>query len=250
MSRRVIRQLPPRHDGVRTLLAVTIDTEEEGRWGGGYPQAGNTCKNIGWLRELDPLVATFGLKITYLVDYPVAADPAAMEILNDRLSRQEGEIGAHLHPWCTPPFEPGDNLIIDLLNGSDKYTLLAPTDDAFAALLGRLEPLIPGVSANPCILDDNDDLSMNTLFTVLAYHVIDGRRFSNSLFNAKDAKMVETLAGANITTYVDMDGTPLLHDVDGQEIGVVSSLININAVNGVIHVVDTVLLPIDLPDED
>jgi uncharacterized surface protein with fasciclin (FAS1) repeats len=146
--------------------------------------------------------------------------------------------------------EPGDNLIIDLLNGSDKYTLLAPTDDAFAALLGRLEPLIPGVSANPCILDDNDDLSMNTLFTVLAYHVIDGRRFSNSLFNAKNAKMVETLAGANITTYVDMDGTPLLHDVDGQEIGVVSSLININAVNGVIHVVDTVLLPIDLPDED
>ena len=62
--------------------------------------------------------------------------------------------------------------------------------------------------------------------------------------------MVETLAGADITTYVETNGTPVLHDVDGQEVGIVSPLFNINASNGVIHVIDTVLLPIDLPDND
>lgn len=146
---------------------------------------------------------------------------------------------------------PGDNPIIDLLNGEDKYTLFAPTDDAFVSLLTRLDGLgIDGVLDDPCVLDDNDDLSMNTLFTVLAYHVVDGRRFSNSVFNVNDMKMVSTLAGADITTYVDSEGVPVLHDVDGQDVGIVSPLFNINAVNGVIHVVDTVLLPIDLPGND
>lgn len=146
--------------------------------------------------------------------------------------------------------EPGDNPIIDLLNGSDKYTLFAPTDTAFVNLLTRLEAFFPGVTQDPCMLDNSDNLAENTLFNVLAYHVTDGRRFSNSVFNVNSAKMIDTLAGADITTYVEMDGTPVLHDVDGQMVGVVSPLININAVNGVIHVIDHVLLPINLPDND
>ena len=144
---------------------------------------------------------------------------------------------------------PGDNPIIDLLNGSDKYTLFAPTDAAFGNLLGRLEPLFPGVSADPCILDDNDDLSLNTLFTVLTYHVTEGRRFSNSVFNSNNAKMIPTLAGIDITSYVTADEVPVLQDVDNQEVFVVAPLFNINAVNGVIHVVDAVLLPVDLPGD-
>jgi uncharacterized surface protein with fasciclin (FAS1) repeats len=143
---------------------------------------------------------------------------------------------------CFGPLEA--NPIVDLLSGDDKYTLFAPTDAAFASLLERLEV------TNPCVLIDNDDPYLSTLFTVLAYHVVDGRRFSNSVFNARNAKMIETLAGVDITSYVDMGGTPKLMDVDGQEIGIVSPLFNINAINGVIHVIDTVLLPIDLPDEE
>lgn len=135
---------------------------------------------------------------------------------------------------------PGDNDIIDLLNGSDKYTLFAPTDAAFVNLLTRLEVI------DPCDLDDEND----TLYTVLTYHVVEGRRFSNSVFNANDAKMIETSAGVDFTSYVTMDGVPMLHDMDAQEIGLVAPFFNINAVNGVIHVIDTVLLPIDIPEEE
>jgi transforming growth factor-beta-induced protein len=142
--------------------------------------------------------------------------------------------------------EPGDNPIVDLLSGDEKFTLFAPTDTAFVNLLTRLEVVDPCVE----LIEDPSDPLSSTLFTVLAYHVVDGRRFSNSVFNANEAKMIETLAGVNITSYTDTDGTPLLTDVDGQTVGIVAPLFNLNASNGVIHVVDTVLLPIEIPEDD
>ncbi|MFC1795709.1 fasciclin domain-containing protein [Pseudomonadota bacterium] len=140
---------------------------------------------------------------------------------------------------------PGDNPIIDLLNGEDKYTLFAPVDDAFAALLARLSDLEGTEITDPCDLADENG---QPLLTVLQYHVVDGRRFSNSVFNKNSSKEIETLAGADIVS-TTMTG-PTLHDVDGQAVHVVPGLFNINAINGVIHVVDTVLLPIDLPGPD
>jgi transforming growth factor-beta-induced protein len=129
-----------------------------------------------------------------------------------------------------------DNPIVDLLSGSDKYTLFAPTDAAFEALQGALGIETPSPELT-CAVDDI--FGEGTLFTVLAYHVTDGRRFSNSVFNANSTKEIDMLAGGYITT------TPALSIIDGvpQAIGVVPPLVNINASNGVIHVIDTVMLP-------
>jgi len=137
---------------------------------------------------------------------------------------------------CFGPLD--DNPVVDLLSGSDKYTLFAPVDSAFADLYTRLSV------TDPC---DPAQLDQDTLFAVLTYHVTDGRRFSNSVFNARNAKEIEMLNGGTVVSFINEDGDPTLHDVDGQMVGVVPGLININAVNGVIHVIDTVLLPIDLP---
>jgi len=171
-----------------------------------------------------------------------------VEIAIDENDGGAGEFNALLGAvGCFGPLTtiPGDNPIVDLLNGEDKYTLFAPVDAAFIALLDRLNVV------DPCLLiEDPSDPLASTLFTVLAYHVVDGRRFSNSVFNANSAKMIETLAEVDITSYTDMEGTPFLADVDGQTVGIVAPLFNLNASNGVVHVVDTVLLPIDLPDED
>ena len=138
----------------------------------------------------------------------------------------------------------GNNPVVELLTGSDKYTLFAPNDVAFEALQRALGITEPDPSLT-CAVDSI--FGEGTLFTVLAYHVTEGRRFSNSVFNQNSSKVIETLAGEDIVSFVDDEDGPTLHDVDGQTVGVVDGLININAINGVIHVVDTVLLPIDLP---
>jgi hypothetical protein len=95
----------------RVRLAITIDTEEEGRWGGGYPREGNTCANIRWLDKLQPLRDEFGLRATYLVTDPVANDAEAKARLSDLVASERSEIGAHLHPWCTPPYEEIDRSV-------------------------------------------------------------------------------------------------------------------------------------------
>lgn len=135
--------------------------------------------------------------------------------------------------------ENGDNPIIDLLSGEDKLTLFAPTDDAFKALQGALG--VPAEDYAPEVTCQVDEVLQveGALFTVLAYHLTDGRRFSNSVFNNNNSKDIEMLAGGYITTTNSMtiiDGFP-------QVINPVPTLIDINATNGVVHVIDTVMLP-------
>lgn len=139
---------------------------------------------------------------------------------------------------CFTDEETGYNPLVDLLSGSDKLTLFAPTDAAFENLQGVLgvpeEDRAPEVT---CAVDSI--LGEGTLFTVLAYHLTDGRRFSNSVFNRNNSKEIEMLAGGYITT------TNSLTIIDGfpQVVNPVLPLIDINASNGVIHVIDTVMLP-------
>lgn len=174
---------------------------------------------------------------------PVLTDGTIVDIALEVNDGGAGEFNGLLSAvLCFGPVD--DNPIVDLLSGSDKYTLFAPTDAAFAALLGRLSDIFETEISSPCELDSE------LLFTVLAYHVTEGRRFSNSVFNAKNAKTIEMLAGGYTVSFVDMIDGPLLHDADGQMASVVPGLFDINAINGVIHVIDTVLLPIDLPEVD
>lgn len=148
--------------------------------------------------------------------------------------------------------DTGYNPVVDLLTGSDNYTLFAPVDQAFIDLQLALNDLwdLGLTETAPEISCAVDTLyGEGTLFTVLAYHVTEGRRFSNSVFNKNNAKDVEMLGGGFITSTTKPSATlitniyqmvgPVLAD-DG-----ITPLINIKASNGVIHVIDTVMLPID-----
>ena len=125
---------------------------------------------------------------------------------------------------ATCPYFAG--AVVAILTGEDRVTLFAPTDPAFADL--GLDP------SNVC------DLPAGDLLTILGYHVTDGRRFSNSLFNANNEKTVDMLFGGSITTSVQ-GGDPLIEDNQGNFSMVI--IPNLNASNGVIHVVNAVLIP-------
>lgn len=117
--------------------------------------------------------------------------------------------------------------LIDALKADRQLTVFAPTDAAFVDLLGFL-----GAAS----LDDIDD---ETLTSVLLYHVVPGRRFANSVLRSKQ---LTTLNGAKIMV---KRGTATLIDANGREANIVvqDGFFDIPASNGVIHVIDTVVLP-------
>jgi len=93
----------PRSDA--PTLIVTVDTEEDGAWDGAFRAHGNTVRNLRGLRRFQDCCGRYGVRPTHLVDTPVLADDAAVEMLGDFQDTGRCEVGAHLHPWCAPPLE-------------------------------------------------------------------------------------------------------------------------------------------------
>jgi len=123
-----------------------------------------------------------------------------------------------------------DGAVVDILGGDDKVTLFAPVDSAFDEL-GLDE-------TNVCAAFASEP---TTLLTILAYHVTEGRRFSNSVFNRQgNAKEVEMLLG---TGYITTEGGMIYDAGSEDDTNIVDPFFDINASNGVIHVIDKVLLP-------
>lgn len=103
--------------------------------------------------------------------------------------------------------------LVDTLSGNRQLTVFGPTDDAFVDVLG-IGPDDVG--------DVDDDLLLNTL----TYHVTPGRRYSESVLNASK---IPTLNGAQIDVDDELNGNIIAADIE--------------ASNGVIHAIDTVLQP-------
>lgn len=82
-------------------LVVTVDVEED-QWGI-TPPSHATVNNVYRLPILQRLFGEFGIVPTYLLTYPVVRDARAAAILRGMLDAGECEIGAHCHPWTTPP---------------------------------------------------------------------------------------------------------------------------------------------------
>ena len=84
-----------------TLLIVSIDTEED-NWR--PTRDGITVENIRELPRLDALFQRLGVRATYFTTYQVARHDWAADILRE-LHGGGAELGAHLHPWNTPPLD-------------------------------------------------------------------------------------------------------------------------------------------------
>jgi uncharacterized surface protein with fasciclin (FAS1) repeats len=165
---------------------------------------------------------------------PVPGKPGTQNIVEiaAAVNAQTGEFDYLLAAATCDYFE---GAIVELLSGTDKLTLFAPTDAAFEALQRKLGVQTPA-PAITCTLPQA------TVFNILAYHVTEGRRFSNSVFNKRSTKMIEMLNGQYIVTNPNLT----INDNAGKTIKPILSprpLVNINASNGVIHVIDGVLEP-------
>lgn len=111
--------------------------------------------------------------------------------------------------------------LVETLQGEGPFTVFAPTDAAFAALLADL-----GVSASYL-------LNHPQLAEILTYHVVAGKVMSTDLV---DGMTPATVNGETIT--IDLDGGVKVNDAN-------VTAADIEATNGVIHVIDKVLIPSD-----
>jgi len=86
-------------------LLVVVDTEEEFDWGAPFDRANTATQSIPAQAHAQAIYRRLGVVPTYVIDYPVATDPVAAAYLRSLKEAGEAEIGAHLHPWVTPPHE-------------------------------------------------------------------------------------------------------------------------------------------------
>jgi len=108
--------------------------------------------------------------------------------------------------------------LVDVLRSEGPFTVFAPTDEAFAKLpAGTIEALLADVDA---------------LRAILLYHVVPGAVTSEQVVTLTSATTAE---GRDITIAV-VDGTVLIN-------GVAVVAVDVAATNGVIHIVDGVILP-------
>jgi len=109
--------------------------------------------------------------------------------------------------------------LVDTLKGDGPFTVFAPTDEAFAAL--------PEGTVETLLKPENKDM----LTAILTYHVVPGKVMSTDL---QDDMEAATVQGESVT--IDLD-----NGVQVEGATVVSA--DIETSNGVIHVIDTVILP-------
>jgi len=89
----------------RPRVLVIVDVEEEFDWNKPFSQRNTAVTTIAAQRPAEQIFRDFGIVPTYVVDYPVAAQPSGYALLRQQLEAGQCEIGAQLHPWVTPPHE-------------------------------------------------------------------------------------------------------------------------------------------------
>ncbi|MCC5947581.1 MAG: fasciclin domain-containing protein [Nitriliruptoraceae bacterium] len=132
-----------------------------------------------------------------------------------------------------------DSALVAGLFDSDQYTVFAPTDAAFGALVGALSADLDAdiLAAEGPFAAIDDLLGPGTIEAVVSYHVTDGRRASNSVVPRQNTRTISTLLDG-ATFSVDTQG-----GITASENSATIIDANISASNGVVHVIDTVLLP-------
>lgn len=100
-----IRSVTTLSAAVKARLCVVIDTEEEFDWGAPFSRSNTGVDAMRHIDRAQLLLARFGVHPTYVIDYPVATQPSGYEQLGDWARSGQCVIGAHLHPWVTPPFD-------------------------------------------------------------------------------------------------------------------------------------------------
>lgn len=91
--------------GAPPRLLVVVDTEEEFDWTKPFDRAQRSVEHMASIERFQAVCDRAGARPIYVVDHPIATQEPAVSALRAIHARGACEIGAHLHPWVTPPFD-------------------------------------------------------------------------------------------------------------------------------------------------
>ncbi|APY01501.1 hypothetical protein BWR22_09175 [Lacinutrix venerupis] len=122
--------------------------------------------------------------------------------------------------------------LVDVLAGEGPFTVFAPTNEAFSKL--------PEGTVETLLKPENKE----ALQTVLTYHVVEGKWNTKEVLKmikrGNGKAEIKTVSGGTITVWLKGEDV-YISDANGNSAMV--TIANVNQSNGVIHVIDTVLLP-------
>ncbi len=143
----------------------------------------------------------------------------------------ENAVNSPIHTTLVAAVKAGG--LVDTLNSKGPFTVFAPTNDAFAKL--------PAGTVDTLVKPENKD----TLVKILTYHVVPGKYDSKKLAKLIKAgggsAKLKTVQGEELTFMSPSAGTITITDAKGGTATVTTA--DVYQSNGIIHVIDTVLMP-------
>lgn len=125
-------------------LIVIVDTEEEFDWSAPFSRDSTSTRSIPAQARAHEIYEHFGVVPTYVIDYPVATDPAAVAFLEALAVTGRAEIGAHLHPWVTPPH-------VEEVNARNSYHCNLPPEVERAKIVALTDAIQRSFGARPTV---------------------------------------------------------------------------------------------------
>lgn len=126
----------------RPTLVVVVDTEEEFDWDAPFSRQSTDVTAMRHIDRTQRLCDAVGVRPTYVIDYPVATKPLGYEAISAWAKEGRCQIGAHLHPWVTPPFD-------EAVNGPNSFMCNLPQPLQRAKLQKLCEAIVTNTGVSP-----------------------------------------------------------------------------------------------------
>ncbi len=170
------------------------------------------------MKRIANYAAPFAIVAIMMVGFTASIAAMAGEEKAEKMDIVDTAVAAGQFNTLAAALDAAD--LIPTLKGEGPFTVFAPTDEAFAKL--------PEGTVESLLKPENRD----QLIAILTYHVVPGEVMAADVVNLSEAT---TVNGSDIAIKV-MDGNVLINDAT-----VVAA--DVSTTNGVIHVIDTVILP-------
>lgn len=128
----------------RPTLMVVVDTEEEFDWNAPFSRQATSVSAMRHIDRAQKLCDAAGLAPTYVIDYPVATQREGYEALAQWAAEGRCAIGAHLHPWVTPPYD-------EPVSGPNSFTCNLPPPLQRAKLRELCQAIAANTGVTPAV---------------------------------------------------------------------------------------------------